>query len=73
MPKLYKIIPEELKGRGIFQRFGGEVLFSPFGGNTRVVNADWVCDNCGFEWFSTQIKEEFEFHCPRCKSWVGVI
>ena len=65
-------IPEDLRGRGVFVRFGGEVLFSPFGGNTQVVGTDWTCQNCGSKWYYHDVIANYNAHCPRCGKWVGI-
>jgi len=69
--KLYRKeeVPEDLKGRGVWQRFGNETLFSPFGGTPELVNpTDWICEHCKQPWYRNQVVKN-EYHCPRCGRW----
>ena len=66
-------IPKELEGKGIWQRYGDEVLFSPFGGNiaieSNVNRFDWKCHVCGWLEQWSVIKMFRKYKCPNCGSW----
>jgi DNA-directed RNA polymerase subunit RPC12/RpoP len=72
--KLYRKgeVPEDLQGRGVWERFGGEVLFAPFGGGAQAVDTDWQCKNCGRKWYRNDIIKNHQAHCPTCGAWVGL-
>lgn len=71
--KLYREgeVPSSVKGRGVWQWFGDEYLFSPFGPPNTVDTRDWECE-CGFKWYLSEIKTIFKSHCPKCGRWIGL-
>jgi len=65
-------IPKGLEGKGTFEWYGSEYLFSPFGGNSIAINTDWTCKNCGKEWYYNDIIKHYDSHCPMCGRWIGL-
>ena len=70
-------VPEELKGRGVWQKFGNEMLFVPFGRDpndreSHLIGADWRCKYCGTLWYYKKVIEDYNAHCPRCGKWMGL-
>lgn len=73
--KLYREgnVPEDLKGRGIWERFANEILFSPFNGPGRLIYpTDWKCEYCKGKWYINKVIEN-EYHCPWCGQWAGLL
>ena len=75
--KLYRIgeVPADLKGRGVWLKFGNEMLFSPFDSPAKVDHFpefDWTCEYCKQPWYKSQVIKN-EYHCPRCGKWAGLL
>ncbi len=73
--KLYREgeVPKELRGKGIWRKYGNELLFSPFNGTSELVNpTDWTCEYCKQPWYKNQVIKN-EYHCPRCGRWAGLL
>jgi len=61
-------VPPRVVGRGMWRKFGNEVLFSPFTGGGRLIGLDWECSVCGCKWYKNELKKIYDCKCPVCKT-----